>query len=273
MQFPATGNNKTTLTTTGKDVYGRYGHGWCNKGLYVAQDGRIYVYNMYDWNKYFINVWGANGQAEKHARVSDGLIGPLDPEGGSVCVDWAGNIYVGLHGFPSSSPLTTRTMGSVVKFVPEGGGYVAASGSQPGMAWKFSAVGSYVEGALRAYQRLAPQVATGCVCKEARFDLDGYGRLFIPNVLDYYIAVVDNAGNEILKFGYYGNPDSYGPGSPVPDPAIPFGWPIAVSAGQIAKDRLYIADTLNHRVVRVDLSFSTEYLGSVTPEGTFLMLR
>ncbi|MCX7590629.1 MAG: hypothetical protein N2255_03270 [Kiritimatiellae bacterium] len=271
--FAATGNNKTTLTTTGKDVYGRYGHGWCNKGLYVASSGRIYVYNMYDWNKYFINVWDADGRAEQHTRVGDGLIGPLDPEGGGVCVDRAGNIYVGLHGFPSSSPYTTRTMGTVVKFVPQGGGYVAAPSGQPGIPWKFSAVGSYVEGGVTAYPRCAPQVATGCVCKEARFDLDEYGRLYIPNALDYYVAVTDNSGNEILKFGYYGNPDSFGPGSPVPDPAIALGWPIAVSAGQADKGRLFVADTLNHRVVRVDVSYRAEYMGPVVPQGTIFAVR
>ena len=261
--FPATGKNTTTLTTTGKDVYGRYGHGWCNKGIFVAPSGRIYVHNMYDWCKYFVNVWDATGKAEKHDGPADGLVGPTDAQGGGLRVDAAGNVYVGLHGAPAGAAADRRpTRGAVVKFGPEGGGYVKlGKGDEPGgkgIAWTGSQVGSFVQGALAAYPVLAPQVERGCVCKEARFDLDAWGRLYIPNGLDYYVQVVDNAGNEIARFGYYGNPDSRGPESALPEPEIPLGWPVSVSAGQVAKGRLYVADTLNRRVVRVDLKFAAE---------------
>ena len=252
LPFSATGKDTTTLTTTGKDVYGRYGHGWSNKGLAVGPDGRIYVYNMYDWSKYFVNVWDASGQGEKHSRVGDGLLGPLDPEGGGLAVDFAGNIYVGLHGFPKAYPGGRPTEGSVVKFGPGGGGYAQARGSLPGIEWRGSAVGRFLEGALDAYPGLGSQVSSGCVCKEARFDLDLFGRLYIPNALDYHVRVVDNAGNEILRFGAYGNPDSRGPESAVPRPEVPLGWPFSVSVGRAG--RVYVADTLNHRVVRVDLT-------------------
>jgi len=268
--FPATGKNTTTLTTTGKDVYGRYGHGWCNKGLWVAPNGRIYVHNMFDWCKYFVNVWDAAGQAEKHAGPADGIVGPTDPQGGGLCVDAAGNLYVGLHGAPAGSAAAgdkRLTKGAVVKFGPEGGGYVKLEkGEEPdgkGIAWAKSHVGNFVKGGLTAYPILSPQVEGGCVCKEARFDLDPWGRLYIPNGLDYYVAIVDNAGNEILRFGYYGNPDSAGPKSPLPEPAIPLGWPMAVSAGQIEKGRLYVADAMNRRVVRVDLRFAAEAEGPI----------
>ena len=259
--FAATGKNTTTLTTTSKDVYGRYGHGWCNKGLFVAPGGRIYVYNMYDWSKYFVNVWDASGKAEKHSRVGDGLLGPLDPQGGGLRVDAAGNIYVGMHGAPAGSMAASgrrRTKGAVAKFGPEGGGYIKGKGGDRGIAWTGSQVGTFVEGALAAYPILAPQVDRGCVCKEARFDLDGWGRLYIPNGLEYYVRVLDNAGNEVAKFGYYGNPDSCGPESAVPEPELALGWPLSVSAGQVEKGRLYVADTLNRRVVRVDLKFAVE---------------
>ncbi|HPD14886.1 MAG TPA: hypothetical protein PLE19_08050 [Planctomycetota bacterium] len=263
--FAATGKNTTTLTTTGKDVYGRYGHGWSNKGLWVAPSGRIYVHHMFDWCKYHVSVWDANGQAEKHSGPADGLVGPTDPQGGGLCVDAAGNIYVGLHGAPAGSPAAAdkrRTKGAIVKFGPEGGGYVKlAQGEEAegqGMAWAGSQVGDYVKGALAAYPILAPQVEGGCVCKEGRFDLDPWGRLYIPNALDYYVAVVDNAGNEILRFGYYGNPDSAGPQSPVPEPDVPLGWPMAVSAGQVQRGRLYVADAMNRRVVRLELRWAAE---------------
>ena len=62
--------------------------------------------------------------------------------------------------------------------------------------------------------------------------------------------------NEVVSFGDYGNPDSRGRGGATPNPEIPLGWPIAVSAGR--EGHVYIADTLNHRVVRVDLTPSIE---------------
>jgi hypothetical protein len=263
--FPATGKNTTMLTTTGKDVYGRYGHGWCNKGICVAPGGRIYAHNMYDWCKYFVNVWDAEGKAERHDGPADGLVGPTDPQGGGLCVDAAGNVYVGLHGAPAGSPAAAdkrTTKGAVVKFGPQGGGYVQIEkGQEPtekGIPWTGSHVGGFVKGALAAYPILAPQVEGGCVCKEGRFDLDPWGRLYIPNALDYTVQVVDNSGNEVLKFGYYGNPDSRGPKSAVPEPEIPLGWPMAVSAGQVEKGRLYVADAMNRRVVRVALRFAAE---------------
>ncbi len=257
LPFPATGKNTTTMAATGKDVYGRYGHGWCNKGLAVGPDGRIYVYNMYDWNKYFINVWDASGKAEKHGRVADGLIGPLDPQGGGVAVDFKGNVYVGMAGLPPGVPGGAKGVGSVVKFGPEGGGY-GPGGGEAGIEWKGSSVGKRVEGGLRAYPGLALQTWEGCVCKEARFDLDGYGRLYVPNAAAYSVGIVDNAGNEIARFGHYGNADSRGRGSAIPDPPIPFGFPMAVSAGQIEAGRLYVADLLNQRVARLDVVYGSE---------------
>jgi len=263
--FPATGRNTTTLTTTGRDVYGRYGHGWSNKGIFVALSGRIYAHNMYDWCRYFVNVWDPSGRAERHPGPSNGLIGPTDAEGGGLCVDAAGNVYLGLHGVPAGSAAAAdrrRTLGAVVKFRPQGGGYVKLEKDEPapkdGIPWTGSRVGNFVRGALAAYPILAPQASRGCVCKEARFDLDPWGRLYIPNGLDYYVRVVDNAGNEILRFGHYGNPDSRGPESSVAEPQVPLGWPICVSAGHVERGRLYVADTLNRRVVRVNIDYAAQ---------------
>jgi DNA-binding beta-propeller fold protein YncE len=263
--FTATGKNTTTMDSRGKDVYGRFGHGWCNKGLHVSPRGRIYVYNMYGWAKYFVNVWDASGKAEKHDRVGAGIVGPIDAQGGGLRVDAAGNIYVGLHGAPAGSTAASdrrRTKGAIVKFPPGGGGYVKAAkggnNAAKGIAWTGSHVGNFVEKGMRAYPILAPQVSRGCVCKEARFDLDGWGRLYIPNGLDYYVTMVDNAGNRIARFGYYANGDSRGGESAVPDPKIPLGWPISVSAAQVDKKRIYVADTLNRRVIRVELEFAAE---------------
>ena len=94
-----------------------------------------------------------------------------------------------------------------------------------------------------------------CACTKPRFDVDDYGRLYIPNGITFSVSVRDNADNEIVQFGSYGNFDSAGPGSAEPRPEIPLGWP--VTAG--ASDRfIYVGDCLNHRVVRVDKVFDVE---------------
>ena len=69
------------------------------------------------------------------------------------------------------------------------------------------------------------------------------------------MRITDNSGNQIAQLGYYGNPDSLGAKSLVPEPEIGLGWPMMVSAGQIHKDRLYVADTLNHRVCRLEIVY------------------
>jgi hypothetical protein len=226
----------------------------------VAPSGRIFVYNMYDWAAYFVNVWDATGKAEKHDRPGDGLIGPVDSQGGGVCVDFAGNVYVGMHGHPRSlgKPDRDHGAGTVVKFPPVGGGYAegtnAPADALPAMAWQ-GGLKPQLEGGVTVYTGLAPQVNGGCVCKEARFDLDDWGRLYIPNALTYSVRVIDNAGNEITRCGCYGNVDD---STSAPGAGVAFGWPMAVSVGQIDKGRIYVADTLNHRAARLQLTWQAE---------------
>ena len=112
----------------------------------------------------------------------------------------------------------------------------------------------HIEGATRAYPILAP-FSSPCACQTPRFDVDDFGRLFIPNALTCSVQVVDNTGNEILRFGSYGNFDSRGPGSAVPAPAIPLAYPTAVKT---SFRHIYVADSANRRVVRVDKAFAVE---------------
>jgi hypothetical protein len=67
--------------------------------------------------------------------------------------------------------------------------------------------------------------------------------------------VVDNQGNEIVRFGSYGNADSQGPGSKVPRPAIPLAYPVAAKASW---KHICVADSANRRVVRVDPVWAAE---------------
>ena len=58
---------------------------------------------------------------------------------------------------------------------------------------------SYVEGAVRAYRGLAPfrgfDRSDGCVCQTPRFDVDAFGRVYIPNALTCSVTIADDAGN------------------------------------------------------------------------------
>jgi hypothetical protein len=89
----------------------------------------------------------------------------------------------------------------------------------------------------------------------SRFDMDEYGRLFVPDVFRFSVGVVDAAGNEITRFGAYGNVDSAGSSSAVPTPDIPFGSPNAVA---VSGDNVYVADRKNRRVVVMRLRHAAE---------------
>ena len=92
---------------------------------------------------------------------------------------------------------------------------------------------------------------------ESRTDcfLTIFGRLYIPNGITFSVSVRDNANNEIVRFGAYGNYDCQGPASREPNPAIPLGWPVTAGASDHA---IYVGDCLNHRVVRVEKTFIAE---------------
>ncbi len=122
--------------------------------------------------------------------------------------------------------------------------------------------GVYIEGALKAYPGLA--VLSGfergeghCACQTPRFEVDDYGRLYIPNALTCSVQVVDNEGNEIVKFGSYGNFDDglravESAGKPG---KIPLAYPIAAKA---SFKHIYVADSANRRAVRVDPTWQAE---------------
>jgi hypothetical protein len=94
-----------------------------------------------------------------------------------------------------------------------------------------------------------------CVCRCARFDLDRFDRLFIPNAATNSVRITDNAGNVICRFGSYGNFDNAG-GETKTGPAIPLGWPVGAAVSDSGK--VYVSDMLNRRVVRVDLTWQAE---------------
>ena len=88
-----------------------------------------------------------------------------------------------------------------------------------------------------------------------RFGVDDYGRICYPNTLTRSVALMDNAGNEILRFGTYGNIDDWRKleGRWSEAKAIPLSWPGAVDA----TDRwIYVADHANIGVLRLAKTFA-----------------
>lgn len=198
---------------------------------------------------------------------------------GCVRYDPAGNYYVGMRKratkpiLPAPAFATDRAFlnsGAVVKFHRDS-----------------NAIFSPVTGALSGHERVYPQPfgpftkpANGqdplglgdaaCNCRNSYFDVDPYGRLYIPNGVACKVYIADNAGNTIAAMGDYGNPDSRG-GLPGPaggvtyaEPAIPLAWPTSVGASE---DFVYIADAVNARLVRVQMVYALDNIPDLTRHG------
>jgi len=238
-------------------------------GLAVDRAGNIYA--------------GINIHDPKHLYPSDfgDQIPPLawytshDPKDG-----WYGKPQRGLPvGAPWNRPYFNFYLyqyGSIFKFGPEGGviynsgepkvgdnprpADVPADAKEYRNAY-FSAV-VWLAGAKWEYRgfglcanRTENCGDPGCSCMSSRFCMDESERLFVPDVFRCSIGVVDTAGNEITRFGAYGNVDSAGPKSLIPEPSIPFTSPTAVVVG---KDKAYVADRKSRRIAVINLKWAAQ---------------
>jgi hypothetical protein len=88
-----------------------------------------------------------------------------------------------------------------------------------------------------------------------RFGLDDYGRICYPNTMTRSVALMDNAGNEILRFGTYGNIDDWRKleGRWGEAKVVPLSWPGAVDA---TERYIYVADHANIGVLRLAKTFA-----------------
>ncbi len=264
------------LAATGKhqfgEVYGRWGKQSAVGGLDVDARGRVYV--VWGQNRGHIRVYEPDGKLVDYPRkadiyrMNDAVIGkePVLVDGLSgygLCIrtDPAGNVYVGQKALPNGhvspkgfekDPAYPAMVGAVYKFGPKGGalkynGYAA------------QAKITESEDVEKVYAGLAPisgwHDQSVCACTRPRFDVDGFGRLYIPNAVTFKVSVRDNAGNVILDFGGYSNYDSQGPDSAQPLPDVPMGWPNCVGA---SNRHIYVGDHMNHRVVRADKVWTAE---------------
>lgn len=252
-------------------LYGRAGRGMSVGGLDVDSQGRVFA--TYGVNDCHVRAYDEEGRLVEFERTISLMsksgrkkvpvaIAGLTGYGGSIRLDRHGNIYVLQHGLPEdhqpppgyeSDEAYQRAVGTIYKFSPKGGE----------LKQERAAVKEAI-GVLARYGGCGPisrwRSDGSCACTKPRFDVDDFGRLYIPNGITFSVSVRDNANNEIVRFGDYGNFDCAGPESSEPQPAIPLGWP--VTAG--ASDRhIYVGDTLNHRVVRVDKKFEAEVIVAI----------
>lgn len=218
-------------------------------------------------------------------KVSDGCVGPR--------FDAAGNIYVAEIVNPGERPYPevferrfgkiemektrpsgvqdeiANMYGSIVKFSPKGGMFHLGGDDPFEGKPKLDGLKT-IDAAFYSSNQQKPLKITGaewlafgyshvevnaCVCETTRFDVDEFGRVFYPDLCQYQVRVIDTAGNPILNFGHYGNADSAGPGSAVPEPDIAFAWLVGV----LATDKyVYTGDSLNRRLLRLKYVYAAE---------------
>ncbi|MEX0715224.1 MAG: SMP-30/gluconolactonase/LRE family protein [Planctomycetaceae bacterium] len=105
----------------------------------------------------------------------------------------------------------------------------------------------------------------GCACWFSRFELDHFARSIAPEPDQYRVAVVDSAGNLILRIGQYGNVDD---GVPLiaedgpPNTRSIGGDEVALMhacfVGTHTDRRIFVSDVGNQRIVSVKLGYHTE---------------
>jgi hypothetical protein len=253
------------LLARGLDVNAR-GHG----AVHIEYRGPRNRNSGRHWGK--VLTFEGSGKVLSHSLVDGLTAGACSPR-----IDAAGNIYVadcckpagrvlppGLDGrvprsrkLPTGAPNWYPAMcGSIIKFPPSGG-KLRGGGSKvtvgyggkhdltlSGALWQRDGVSGTPlhKGVGGAYY---------CSCEQMRFDVDGFGRVFAPDVVRYQIAVMDSAGSPIGRFGTYGNIDAQSRGGA----ALRFAWPLHVAAGDRA---VYVGDPLNRSVLRAELTYARE---------------
>ncbi|MGE3807778.1 MAG: hypothetical protein AB7K24_24200 [Gemmataceae bacterium] len=223
---------------------------WCfegnaDAGLAVAPNGNVAVVGE---PRDGLRVFAGREDKVPWEAVT---IAKLPALAGGVRFDLAGNLYVGIvDGKPPTLPGFEKdrfrtNIGRIHKYAPTGTLESGKLFPKPPAA------------PAQIYDVPFGAFEIDCVKRSPRFGVDGYGRLYYPTNIAQRVAVCDNAGNEILHFGTYGNRDSTGglPGDLVPTKGIPLAFPNSVDASD---DFVYVADMVNQRVLRLRKRFQVE---------------
>lgn len=290
LAYKATGTNGLKLVHQPRAPW------WAQRGVMVDRRGHVYM--RYTWEDVEAkkkdmdsrNVWATGIQ---HFDEKGHHVGEVVMTHGTygMGVDVHGNIYVGDKPRPAGIMVPADVKkafggkvpsglsawyGSVIKFGPQGGGFVFRKGRpkeaeprRPGDLYRPPLKNMFagrrykggeqaqIEGAEWVWPGMSPLVGTGgCICYGTSLAVDPHGRVFAPDKMACRVAVLDACGNLIRYIGSYGNMDSRGKGSPVPDPEIAFA---AIRMVTFATSRqVRVADNWNMWVSVINLDYETE---------------
>lgn len=267
--------NRGTLVDRRGHIYLRYTYVNQQKAAAVGKDGGMTT---------GIEHFGADGKSLGMVHLSNSTYG--------IGVDVRGNLYVGdkprppgvmvpadiEKAFNGKVPQSIiNAYGCVLKFGPEGGGYVWKRGKAAGTTqreegdlWKTPPTGL---DALDNYNRTYTTDLQGakwmwlgmsfvptyysCICYGNEMAVDPHGRIFVPDKVACRVAVLDTNGNLIRYIGAYGNVDSRGRGSRVPDPEIAFA-SIRMVIPTATSRQFRVADNGNSWVSVINLGYEAE---------------
>ena len=226
------------------------------------------------WQEF--HIWDDHGKLVREDAV------PGMPINDGVAIDNDDNVYVMMaaNRIIDGEPYFNELACTLAKFPAGKGRIVSASGRAPiplskddyppgkpqvckgvlGQGWLIGA--EWLYGGVGYGGMNTSRTGGGCACWNGRFAMDYYSRSFAPEVDHYSVAVLDTAGNLILRIGKYGNVEDGVPlvREPAGPPARSIGGDeVAIMhACYLATHsdrRLFIADAGNARIVSVKLDY------------------
>ncbi|MFC1672446.1 hypothetical protein ACFL01_04855, partial [Planctomycetota bacterium] len=221
----------------------------------VDRRGNVYVVGLISREtlRCRLDVYGPDGAMKKKGLMK------MSHTGGCVGVDAAGRLYVAetlrprARRYPDFYPgdpnnYFRKWYGVLLRMNPDGGAIEPAAGLHNEYVGRYNRPVK-VTGAQWGYYGISPMPQqAGCQCRMAYFDVDEWGRVWMPDEAGYCITVLDSSGKVVTRFGAYGNWDSRGAGSAMPEPPIPLWGPGRVA---VLDDHAFVADTHNRRIVQV----------------------
>jgi hypothetical protein len=210
------------------------------QGLRVDRHGSIYFINDFAFTDKGIR----NANMESLKNLSKGQVLGVDMNGKSFLFN----------------ATDSQAANMLVKVTPKGSwpwGRVLPAGAKPTLPGlvNLQQRRHQVEGVTWAVANVDDCLSGGCQCHMFFFDLDKFARSYLPCNAIHSVLVYDANGNMVARIGRYGNVDSAGPGSLVPEPAIAFNHVRTVC---VSDEALYVVDGGNQRIVRCALSYAAE---------------